>query len=76
MFYDFALLSWYFICLLIVLPDKKVNGSFALFYRDTKLLVDAYIKALSTENPDVALSAAHFIPQIILLADGNIYISY
>ena len=36
------------------------------------MLVDAYMKALTTENPDVALSAAKFIPQVILLCDGNV----
>jgi len=39
--------------------------------RSSKMLVDAYMKALTTENPDVALSAAKFIPQVILLCDDG-----
>lgn len=39
--------------------------------RDTESLIDAYMKALSSEDQIVALSAAKFLPQVILLADDG-----
>ena len=39
--------------------------------RDTEELVNAYMRCLDNDNQDVVLSAAKFIPQLVLLADSK-----